>query len=276
MILSGQVQKILISRIINDCSNFIRNRHKQPALWYRLASAIIVWAVLWFVAIPGAGLWSQAGEELPGDAARTAYEMGFSYLLAEDNKQARTFLEEAVAAGGPYADLARIELVRLLAFGARDTAAQPVAEDTILPPIRQVLLGFEDRTRIPRAWYAAVQALEQAGQYAPSLKMAMELALRYPAAAEADDALLAAARLHYANGNPAAALEHLFRILKEYEQGDRVSAASYMIARIYSTPGEYYSPARACAALEFLRTAPANVMPSHAAAKQLYRDYCVY
>ncbi|MEQ9363033.1 MAG: hypothetical protein RIF32_02250 [Leptospirales bacterium] len=226
------------------------------------------------------GLWSQAGEELPGDPARVAYEMGFSYLLAKDSARARAYLEEAVAAGGSYGDQARVELVRLLAY---ETAAEATnagdggqGEAAVLAPIRQALLGFEDRTRIPRAWFAAVQALEEAGQYAPSIKLAMELALRYPTSPEADDALLTAARLHDANGHSAAALESLFRILKDHSSGDRVPTAAYMIARIYSRPGEYYSPGRACAALVYLRLRAGEKTPAHVAALGLYRDYCVY
>ena len=231
--------------------------------------AAMIGLSLWSLASPGNRLWSQGGEDLPGEPARIAYEMGFAYLLAHDTERARRYLETAVGAGGVYGDLARIELVRLLATNRAD----PNTAAAVLPSIRQVLLGFEDRTRIPRAWYAAVQALEDAGRYEPSLEMAMELALRYPESIEADDALFAAARLHHANGNEAAALENLFRILKEYSQGDRVPVAYLMIARIYSTPGEYYSPGRACAALEVVRSTPSA---THTAARQLYRDFCVY
>ncbi|MCR9144097.1 MAG: hypothetical protein NXI24_17750 [bacterium] len=246
----------------------------------RVALNLCVFAVCWFMVVPGSGLWSQAGEELPGDPARVAYEMGFSYLLADDAQQARTYLEEAVAAGGNYGDLARVELVRLLAYASGPTNAAPATAgtdgDAVLASIRAILLGFEDRTRIPRAWFAAVQALEEAGQYAPALRMAMELALRYPASAETDDALLTAARLHAANGHPAAALESLFRILKDHAAGDRMPTAVVMIANIYSAPGEYYSPARACAALESLRMRPGPRTSAHAAALGLYRDFCVY
>lgn len=221
-------------------------------------------------------LWSQSGEELPGDAARVAYEMGFAYLLAEDVDRARSYLEEAIAAGGPYADLARTELVRLLAYADQPAPGAQVDEAAMLASIRQTLLGFEDRTRIPQAWFAAVQALDEAGRYAPSLELAMELALRYPESPWADDALLTAARLHAANGHHAAALESLFRILKEHATGDRSPAAAYMLARIYSSPGEYYSPGRACAALESLRLQPGVQTPVHLAARDFYSDYCVY
>ncbi len=189
-----------------------------------------------------------------------AYELGFAYLLANEPLRARGYLEEAAATGGPFADLARLELVRLIATGAGaagvDTdadAANTVDDAAVIAEIRGVLLAFEDRTRIDEAWYAGVQSLETAGRYAAAIELALELPLRYPNGPRADDALYAAARLRKAEGQKLAALEPLYRIVESYASGELREPAYLLIAHIYSEPGPLFSPARACAALRAVR-----------------------
>lgn len=244
-----------------------RSRISSDRAWRAGGYAGCVFCVL-VLLWPGAHrLWSQqGGEDLPGDAARVAYELGFAYLLANEPQRARSYLEEAAATGGPFADLARLELVRLIALdvaisGAATEAGAGTADQTnaavpdadVIAEIRGVLLAFEDRTRVDEAWYAGVQSLETAGRYAAAIELALELPLRYPNGPRADDALFVAARLRKAEGQKLAALDPLYRIVESYATGDLRESAYLLIAHIYSEPGPLFSPARACAALRAVR-----------------------
>ncbi len=203
-----------------------------------------VFAAVLFLGLTG--LVFAQNEDLPGEAGQVNYEMAFAYLLKGDREQARAFLDQAVAAGGTYADLARLELIRLIAVQNQDDAANA----DVVPQIRTVLLAFEDRTLIPRAWFAAVQALEQAERRPEALALALELALRYPQSNEAAPALLSAAHLHLHDDDTDAAIDALYRILADYETSTQAREALYLLAKIYSVPGPHYDPDLACLALQ--------------------------
>ncbi|MCB1308051.1 MAG: hypothetical protein KDK30_07725 [Leptospiraceae bacterium] len=196
-----------------------------------------------------AGLYSQA--ELPGDNARVNYEMAFTYLLKTppDYERARGHLENATVAGGAYADRARLELVRLVAAEERPADQSPVAE------IRQILNALEDRTQVAAVWFAAVQALDENDHVADAISMGLELSLRFPESAVADESLYLIATRLYEQRSYSASLELLYRIEDQYPDGEVADDALILRSRIYLEQGPLYSPLKGCSALEdFMRS----------------------
>lgn len=183
------------------------------------------------------------GGDLPGDPARVNYEMGFAYLLRHDRARARNYLELAANSQGAFADLARLELVRLIS--AED--APPAAA---LAAARATLLRLEDKTGLPQNWLAAAQAFSDAGRRAEALELALELPLRFPESPEAARALALAARIHLLEERADAAIECYLRILQQYSAVPGADEAALFVARVMLAPGPRHNAHQAC---RFLR-----------------------
>lgn len=170
--------------------------------------------------------------------SEAAYRRGLDHLQAGEQKEAKNQFEEALAAGGRYADLARLELVRLV-------AAPLVGEDP-LPPLRALLAGFGDADQAAHASLIAIETLLAGGFSAEALQLAAELSSRYPDNPQETDALLLAARFFYQSGNSGAALQRLYRIAAAPQESALLTAAYYLLAHIHLEPGDHYSPMRGC------------------------------
>ncbi|MBX7058108.1 MAG: hypothetical protein K1X75_08565 [Leptospirales bacterium] len=193
-------------------------------------------------------LAAQSPSDLPGDNARVNYELAYIYLLRDDSEGARPYLESAIQSGGPYADLSRIELLRI--------EARAGEEDAALAAVRSRTLSMEDRRLLPRAWLAGAQALAAAGRRAQAFAFASELALRFPEADEALRALLLCARLAREDERTDAAAELLLRAVRDYSQLSGADEAYLSIARLYLAPGPRLNPFRACSFLTRMLQAP--------------------
>lgn len=216
----------------------------------------------------GLGAQAAAGGDLPGDPARVNYEMGFAYLLREDRVRARNYLELAANAQGAFADLARLELVRLI-------SAEDAPPATALAAARATLLRLEDKTGMPRNWLAAAQAFSDAGRRAEALELALELPLRFPESSEAARALALAARIHLVEERVDAALECYLRLLQQYSGGAGADEAALFAARIMLAPGPRHNPHQACRFLQVFH--PEGIFASSDWAREgrsWDRDFC--
>lgn len=201
--------------------------------------------------LPAPGAEQGAGDG--ADDSRIFFEVAFSYLLQGRDQLARRNFERALAAGGDYADLNRIALVRLL---GREKRAPGTSR---LPEVRALLGQVQQRDLIGTAWFAAMEALYDYGERDAALELALEMPRRFPDSDRADEALLLAARILMERQRRAAALDQLFYLLDRHGDSDQLDEAHFLMAKIYLDPGVYYSPVRARAALEpFVRPAGAQ------------------
>lgn len=208
-----------------------------------------------------------AQEVLPGDPSRVHYEKALRELLRNNPEAARSELNQALPAGGPYSDLSRLALLRLGAQSKADGVQ-------IVAGIKDQLLKFEDQSRIPAGWFAAVQALEEFGHDEIALDQAHELALRFPTDPLADNALYLAARILYRQRDYTAALDLIQQILAQKDRADYRVAALILQAQIYSGPGLYHSPTRACIVLLHARQLAQNLSTELDQVHRLERLYC--
>ncbi len=190
---------------------------------------------------PGAG--NQAGKEDEAQESRLYFEIAFAYLLQGRDDLARRNFEKALAAGGDYSDLNRIALVRLIAREKRNPGASRLTE------VQAILKEVQGQDLIGTAWMAAIEALYDYGERDAALELALEMPRRFPAAREADAAVLFSARLLFERQRRAAALDQLFYFLSRHKDSDLLDEAHFLLASIYLDPGLYYSPSRARAAL---------------------------
>ncbi len=189
-------------------------------------------------------LRSLEGAPVAKEEGETLYTLGLSYLERGEEKKAESYFRRALQEGGSWGDLARVEIIR---FTARK-GGEGVKEE-ILSQLNQV----ENPSMVSEAWFAAVQALQEAEQEELALELALELSTRFPRSEKADDALFFAAEFHFKQGAPASALETLFLLLERYQESDSLDDAYYLLGRIYLTPGPFYSKARALAAFHYFQ-----------------------
>ena len=179
------------------------------------------------------------------DDSKIQYELGFSYLLAGNKSKARLHLNKAMGMKGRYADLSRLQIIRLLAFEKRK------AGEIRLPQIRRILSRVEDESLKIQSWYASIQSLYDYGEKDSALELALEMSHRFPNSKLADAATFFAAEIFFERKKYAAALDRLFWITGRDQKmnGAFLDDAFYLIARIFISPGYYYNPAAARNAL---------------------------
>ncbi len=234
----------------------------------RLPFYAAIGCALGLTLIGGLAAQPAAGGDLPGDPARVNYEMGFAYLLRRDRARARNYLELAANSQGAFADLARLELVRLI---SADDA--PPAE--ALAAARATLLRLEDKTTLPVHWLASAQAFSDAGRRAEALELALELPLRFPESAEAARALALAARMHLLEERSDAAIECYLRLLQEYDTRPGADEAALFLARILLAPGPRHNAHQACRFLRVFHTDAIFAESDWAAEGRSWdRDFC--
>lgn len=174
------------------------------------------------------------------DQGRSSYEIGMMARLSGDDAKSKELLEKAASASGRYADLARLELIRM---AARD----PAAKDRIAA-LRQMVEAMEDEKLKDEGFMAAASGLFVSGSHEESLVLANELAQNRPQSPLADDALLLAGEIYVLKRSLPAAIDRLLLLVDRYPQSNSAYRAYLLLARIYSFPGEYESPGRERAA----------------------------
>jgi len=179
------------------------------------------------------------------DESKMFHELGFSYLLQGNRAKARELFQKAAAAKGQYADISRLQLIRLLALEKRK------AGESRLPQVRAALKKIEDDSWLKQAWYAAMRSLYDYGEKEGALELALEMPQRFPESKMADAAALLAAEIMYERRHLSAALDQLLGIVNKHPKGDGeyTDDAYYLLALVFNTPGEYYSPRKAYGAL---------------------------
>ena len=220
-----------------------------------IGSGAVLFAAAMFVvpAFGQAGGGGDVGSGKPADESKMYYELGFSYLMQGDKVRARRLLERAAAAKGQLGDLARLQLIRLLAVEKRKKG------ESRLPQVRAMLDQMRDPVNRGEAWYAAIQSLYDYGETDASLELALEVPQRFAAnRALSSRAAFLAAQILTERRQYAAALEQLFAVVdlkpKAFraelaESDSRIDDAYYLLARIYLSRGEYYSPRKAYRAI---------------------------
>ncbi|MBI3396775.1 MAG: hypothetical protein HY042_13135 [Spirochaetia bacterium] len=205
-------------------------------------SRAIIYALLTFLLALGQSPSAKSKSKGGDDEGRIAYEMAASLLLAGETDKAKARFNDAMGAGGRYADLARLEMVRIL---ARDTKTQNRST-----AVKQILSAVEDEAMKPRVTFAAAAALYGSGELDGALELLLDLSLRLPADRGASDAVLLSAQIYYDKRQWTAALERGLFLISQYPKSIHVSRAYELIAAIYWMPGPEYSPIRARRALE--------------------------
>ncbi len=185
-------------------------------------------------------LQSKSKKQGEGDDGRSSYEIGMMARLSGDDAKSKELLEKAASSSGRYADLARLELVRL-------AAKDPAGKDRIAA-LRQMIEAFEDEKIKDEASMAAASGLYVSGNPDDALLLALELAQNRPQSQLADDALLLAGEIYILKRSLPAAVDRLLFLVDRYPQSNSTYRAYLLLARIYSFPGEYESPGRERAA----------------------------
>ena len=164
-----------------------------------------------------------------GEEGLVEYEIGMSYLLRGDKKRAREFFEKARAGKGESADLALLELVRLL------------GKDSDASGIRQIIMEVENEDFAPKMWMAGIESLIEHLKYDDALELATEMHILYPDSPLTDDILYMSGEILYKKRAYPSAIEKLYLVLNNYQNSDHADDACYLLSKIYGEGGEYYS-----------------------------------
>lgn len=171
------------------------------------------------------------------DQSKLSYEAGVAYALAGEGARARAQFEKAAQVQGDFADLARIELLRI---SARDGK-------TALPALLQTLGMIKDQTLLERAHLHLAGSLVEARRFFDAIDVALLFAGKFPESDLADDALLLSSRVFLRLGRSEASRMQAAAIVSRYSKSDSVDAAREILARLSLMPDESYNPVRACA-----------------------------
>ena len=209
----------------------------------------VILAVVASVSLLASGIGLVA-QNRGGDEDRIRYELAATHLLRGQSEEAGRLFREVAAGNTAYADLARLELIRMLAYQQE----APEQEE-----IRQLVQSVEAADLMPRAYLTAGHTLEARGDSGAALVYYLELCERLPEDPLTADARYGAARLLYAEGSYEASLMVLFQLLDENDESDLKDDALVLMARVYRAPGPHENGLRACQALsEFLRRSGEN------------------
>lgn len=206
-------------------------------------------------AAPAAGAESQAGAE-----GQVLFDRAQTFLLRRDRSRAQELFAAAEKAGGPYADLARLHRIRLLAREARKE------NETRGAAVRALLDGFADAELGQLAWFLAAVSLYEGGEKEAGLDIAVEAGRRFEGQQWGGAARFFAAEVFFEKGELAPCIDQLLRLLDDRGNETMHAAATYLLARVYLEPGDYNSPRRAVHLLERFR---GEALPY---AKSLWRD----
>ena len=192
-----------------------------------------------------------ASEQASGNGGQAIFDRAQTFLLRRDRGRAQQLFEEAEKAGGPYADLARLHRIRLLAKESRKEG------ETRQAAVRKLLDGFADPESGQMAWFLAAVSLYEAGEREAGLEIAVEAGRVFEGTRWGGAARLFAAEVFFENQEFAPCMDQLLRLLDDRESQDFEAAASLLLARVYLAPGEHHSPRRATHLLErFLSDRP--------------------
>ncbi|MDH5656159.1 MAG: hypothetical protein OEZ34_09640 [Spirochaetia bacterium] len=164
-----------------------------------------------------------------GDQGRVNYEIGMSYLLRGDRGKAKPFFEKARMSGGESADLASLELVRIM------------GKDSDASELRQIITAVENQDFAPKMWMAAIESLIEHQKYDFALELSIEMSILYPDSPLTDDILYMSGEVFYRKRAIPSAIEKLYQVLQNYKDSDHADDACFLLSKIYGEGGYYYS-----------------------------------
>jgi hypothetical protein len=170
------------------------------------------------------------------DQSKLSYDSGMIYAVAGEAARARAAFEKASQIQGDYADLARLELLRIQAKDGK----------TQLSVLLTLLSSIKDQQLSERAHMHLSGSLLESRRPLDALDVALLFSGKFPESELADNAVLLSAKILFELGKNEAARVQAVTILTKYPKSDSVDAARQILARLSLTPDENYNPALAC------------------------------
>lgn len=170
------------------------------------------------------------------DQSKLSYEAGMTYAMAGEGSRARAAFEKASQIQGDFADLARLELLRILARDGK----------TELPALVTLLGAIKDQALSERAHLHLAGSLLEARRPLDAVDVTLLLSGKFPESELADNALLLSAKIFFQLGRYEAARADAATIVTKYSKSDSVDGARQILARLSLTPDENYNHPAAC------------------------------
>lgn len=170
------------------------------------------------------------------DQSKLSYEAGMTYAVAGEPVRARAAFEKASQIQGDYADLARLELLRIQ---ARDGKTQ-------LPALLTLLGGIKDQTLAEQAHLHLAGSLLESRRPLDAVDVVLLFSGKFPESELADNAVLLSAKIFFDLGKMEAARTQAALVISRYGKSDSVDGARQILARLALTPDENYNPPAAC------------------------------
>lgn len=174
------------------------------------------------------------------DESKLAYDSGMLQTAAGQLDLARANFEKAAGISGDYADLARIQLLRIRARDGKTT----------LGALQTLYSQIKDQSLSEQAALSLAGALRESRRYNDAIAVTMQLAAKYPESSLTDDGILMSAQIYFEQGKHDAARIQAEQLVSKYRTSDSVDGARLILARLYLVPDENYNPALACAQWE--------------------------
>ena len=170
------------------------------------------------------------------DQSKLSYDAGMTYVIAGEAARARAAFEKASQIQGDYADLSRLELLRIQAKDGK----------TPLPALITLLAGIKDQPLSERAHMHLAGSLLESRRTQDAVDVALLFSGKFPESELADNAVLLSAKIYFDLGKNEAARVQAATILTKYGKSDSVDGARQILARLTLTPDENYNSAAAC------------------------------
>lgn len=170
------------------------------------------------------------------DQSKLSYEAGMTYAIAGEPLRARAAFEKASQIQGDFADLARLELLRIQ---ARDGKTDLAALLTLLGAIK-------DQSLLERGHLHLAGSLFESRRLLDAVDVSLLLSGKFPESDLADNAALLSAKIFFQLGRYEAARAEAATIVTKYAKSDSVDGARQILARLSLTPDENYNYPAAC------------------------------